>query len=404
MIRKLLAIAWTDIKIEFSHRSELIFFLVLPLIFTTIIGVALGNIGTFEPDDPRIPVLVVDLDEEVMAGELLDALRASTVIRPVLRPADEAEAIFAQADVIALLTIPSGFSQSLLAGETVEIDLQVHRQTMNGPAIEQAVSLAVRRVSGAVAIAHHSVVTAQSLQPFPSEAERQGYFQASLERARTLLDQPRARAETVRGEEREADPFPSGFKQSSPGQLVTWTLITLTGAAVVFVNERLGGTFRRLMITPSRKATLISGKILGRLLLGLIQMSLLVGFGAFVLGVDWGNSPAAIAILLVTFALAGTAFGVMLGTFARTRSQAGGLSVLFSMLLASLGGAWWPLEVTPPLYQAVVKVLPSTWAMIGFTDIITRRGGVADILPEAGILLLFAAVFFIIGLWRLKFE
>jgi ABC-2 type transport system permease protein len=94
----------------------------------------------------------------------------------------------------------------------------------------------------------------------------------------------------------------------------------------------------------------------------------------------------------------------MLGTFARTRSQAGGLSVLFSMLLASLGGAWWPLEVTPPLYQAVVKVLPSTWAMIGFTDIITRRGGVAEILPEAGILLLFAALFFIIGLWRLRFE
>jgi hypothetical protein len=42
--------------------------------------------------------------------------------------------------------------------------------------------------------------------------------------------------------------------------------------------------------------------------------------------------------------------------------------------------------------------------MIGFTDIITRRGGVAEILPEAGILLLFAALFFIIGLWRLRFE
>jgi ABC-2 type transport system permease protein len=105
-------------------------------------------------------------------------------------------------------------------------------------------------------------------------------------------------------------------------------------------------------------------------------MGLLVGFGAFVLGVDWGNSPAAIIILLVAFGLAGTALGVMLGAFARTRSQAGGMSVLFSMLLASLGGAWWPLEVTPPIYQTVVKVLPSTWAMIGFTDIVTRGGGV----------------------------
>jgi ABC-2 type transport system permease protein len=74
------------------------------------------------------------------------------------------------------------------------------------------------------------------------------------------------------------------------------------------------------------------------------------------------------------------------------------------MLLASLGGAWWPLEVTPPLYQTVVKVLPSTWAMIGFTDIVTRGGGVVDILPEAGILLGFAVLFFGVGLKKLRFE
>ncbi|HSV86827.1 MAG TPA: hypothetical protein VLH85_09645, partial [Levilinea sp.] len=61
-------------------------------------------------------------------------------------------------------------------------------------------------------------------------------------------------------------------------------------------------------------------------------------------------------------------------------------------------------RVTPPLYQTVVKALPSTWAMTGFTDIVTRRGGVADILPEAGILLAFSAIFFVVGLKRLRFE
>jgi len=403
-MRKILAIAWTDIKIEFSSRSELIFFLILPLVFTTIIGMALGNMGRFEADDPRIPVLVVDEDGQPMASELIDALRASAVVRPVLRDAAEAAAVFAQADVIALLTIPAGFTDSILSAQPVELDLQIHRQTSDGPAIEQAIALAARRISAAAAIAHLSAQTAETILPFEGPAERQVFFQAGLAQARTLLEDPPVRAETVRGAEREVAPFPTGFKQSSPGQLVTWTLITLTGAAGVFVNERLGGTLRRLMITPIRKATLLTGKIISRLALGLIQMSLLVLFGAFVLGVDWGNSPGAIAILLVTFGLAGTALGVMLGAFARTRSQAGGLSVLISMLLASLGGAWWPLEVTPPLYQSVVKVLPSTWAMIGFTDIVTRGGSVSDILPEAGILIAFAVVFFGIGLKKLRFE
>ena len=181
-------------------------------------------------------------------------------------------------------------------------------------------------------------------------------------------------------------------------------MITLLGGAEVFVNERLNGTLRRLLTTPTTKGIIITGKIAGRLILGIIQMVLLVGFGAVALGVNWGKSPAALAIMLLSFGLAGTALGVMLGAFARTRRQASGLTTLFSMLMAALGGAWWPLEVTPPAYQAAVKVIPTSWAMTGFTDVILRGQGVSGILLEAGVLLGFAALFFTVGVWKLKFE
>jgi ABC-2 type transport system permease protein len=109
-------------------------------------------------------------------------------------------------------------------------------------------------------------------------------------------------------------------------------------------------------------------------------------------------------VLTVTFTLAATAFGLMLATFCKTFSQANGLSIMFSMLFAALGGCWWPLEITPPIYQTVVKVLPSTWAMQGFVDIIVRGKGLMDILPIAGVLLVFAAVFFGVGIRRLRFD
>jgi ABC-2 type transport system permease protein len=62
------------------------------------------------------------------------------------------------------------------------------------------------------------------------------------------------------------------------------------------------------------------------------------------------------------------------------------------------------MEVTPTYYQQAVRVLPTTWAMAGFTDVIVRGQGVAGILPEVGVLLAFAAVFFAVGVWRLRFE
>ena len=42
--------------------------------------------------------------------------------------------------------------------------------------------------------------------------------------------------------------------------------------------------------------------------------------------------------------------------------------------------------------------------MSALTDLTMRGGGMADILPEAGVLLGFAAVFFVVGVWRFRYE
>lgn len=77
---------------------------------------------------------------------------------------------------------------------------------------------------------------------------------------------------------------------------------------------------------------------------------------------------------------------------------------MVAMLLAALGGAWWPLEITPPAYQTLVKALPTTWTMTGFNDVIVRGQGGQAVLPEVGVLLVFAAIFFVVSVWRLRFE
>ncbi len=404
-MRKILAIAWNDIQIEFSSRWTLVFFLLLPIVFTWIVGMALGGpFGKPASEDLRSPVLVANQDQGAFADQLVQSIDNSTVIRPVALPFDAALDQFQNNQAAALLTIPPGFSQSVLEGRPVTLDLQLQSRSAETAGVEQALQAAVRRVSASAAIANQSVQLAESMQPFDRLQDRQDYMQSSLEAAHAALANPPAKAETVVGSQPVENIIAIGFAQSSPGQLVTWVLITLIGGAEVFVNERLGGTLRRLLVTPNRKGALIAGKIVGRLTMGLIQMALLIGFGVLVLGVSWGRSLAALAVMLVAFGLAGTAFGVMLGAFSHTRSQASSLTVLFSMLLASLGGAWWPMEITPPLYQKVVQILPSTWAMKGLVGVSMRGYGVAQILPEAGVLLLFAAVFFYVGVRRLRFE
>lgn len=398
---KIFHLAWTDIRIEFSERSTLVFFLILPIVFTAILGNAGAPGG---PDaDNRLALLLVDEDGTGLSAEFTAVLNNSPVARPVSHERAAAERLLAEDDMPGLLIIPAGFEAALLAGEEIELALQTAVTDNRAIALEQAVNNAAGQISAGVLAAQSSLEAAEQIRPFSDDAARTAYFNASLTMAQERLQNPPVAMTSNRAVEISSQAI-GGFEQASAGQLVTWTLITLIGASSVLVNERVGGTLRRLLVTPTQKATILAGKIVGRLSMGLLQMGLLIGVGALIFGVDWGASPAALILIVVTFGLAAVAFGLLLGALARTRSQASGLTIMSAMLMAALGGAWWPLEITPAGYQTAVQILPTTWAMKGFTGVIARGHGVAEVLPIAGVLLLFALVFFGVGLWRFRYE
>jgi ABC-2 type transport system permease protein len=243
----------------------------------------------------------------------------------------------------------------------------------------------------------------EAKQPFASDAEKQTYFENSLEMAQSIQEDAPERVTVIEGttpDEIDFDPRTN----TSAGQLITWLFIPLFGISALFASEREGGTLRRLLTTPSRKATFLLGTISGQVGMALIQMFLLVGFGIFAMKLNWGREPLALFVLLFASALAAAAFGTTLGTFIKTAGQAVGLSIMFGMLFAMMGGCMYPLELFPPAIQSAVRILPTTWAMQGMLDLGLRGGGLIEILPEAGVLLGFAAIFFSVGVMRFRYE
>ncbi|MGF2075590.1 hypothetical protein ACQUFC_18995, partial [Enterococcus casseliflavus] len=72
--------------------------------------------------------------------------------------------------------------------------------------------------------------------------------------------------------------------------------------------------------------------------------------------------------------------------------------------LAPLGGAWWPLEIVPETMQTIGHISPIAWVMDGFGELIYYNGGIAEILPMVGALLLMAGVLIVFAIWRFKYE
>jgi ABC-2 type transport system permease protein len=402
MIQKIWTMLWKDTIIRFSSKSELLFFLILPVIFTALLG------GFMAPDpdaDNRIPLLVVNEDGSPLAGSLLDALEQSGSVRVEAAPLADAEAAFAAEEAPALLRIPAGFGDELLAGETAVLHFAQLPNNNNGNVAARAVQTAVADISQPIIAARSATAEAASRRPFVDDEARAAFFSASLAVAQELsqalpqrvtLTQPEAALIDVNAYDPAA--------QSSAGQMITWVFIPLLGASAFLAFERGKGTLRRLLTTPTGKAAFMLGAITSNYLQALAQMAILIAFGIFVMRVNWGQSLPALALLLLAFGLAGVALGVMLGTFVKTTAQANNLSIMLGMAMALLGGCWWPLELFPPAMQNVVKALPTTWAMQGLTDLAVRGQGVQGILAETAVLLGFAALFFAIGVRRFRFE
>jgi ABC-2 type transport system permease protein len=399
-MRKIIAIAWNDLKLEFSERSSLVFFLVLPMVFTWVIGLAMqGMVAPDENPDPRTPLVVVNEDSGSYALDLIALMNESEIMRVEEKETREGLRLFSEEQTGAYLLIPADFSARIAAGKVADVRMTLNPKFSETIQLKQAVIEALEPINRAAAIAY------QSLQVTAASTNAETSFAARYQEALTDLKQSTLTSAVVYREQPRSNlQLTSSFQLTSPGQLVTWVLVSLSGTSVLFVNERKYGTLRRLLITPTTRAALLTGKVLGRVGMGIAQMLILIFFGRLVLQVDWGSAPLALLLVMVSFSFTGTALGILLGTLSKTASQASGLSTLFSMLLASLGGAWWPLEITPKIYQQVVQILPSTWAMQGFNRIILGGQGVQGVLLPCGILWGFTLVFFMISVWKLKFE
>jgi len=398
-MKKIFAITWKDILLRFTSAWELLFFIVLPIVFTFLLagGTPSGD------EDPRISLLVVDEANTAISRQIVGELENSTAVLPEVVTRAEAQNQFDDRRADAVFFIPSGIDIGSLQNGSAEVELLQQPNNINATVAERAILTAIRRVSSSVAAAQNAVEQRQARQAFGSEAERQAFFESSLEMAQSIQEAAPERVTVVEGlVEDEVDYDPRA--NTSAGQLITWVFIPLFGISASFAYERQKGTLQRLLTTPSSKATFLFGTIFGQVLMALLQMLLLVSFGIIAMKLNWGREPFALFVVLLASALAAAAFGTTMGTFIKTEGQANGLSVMFGMVFAMMGGCWYPLELFPPAVQNAVRVLPTTWAMQGMLDLLLRGGGLPEILPEAGVLLGFAVIFFSVGAWRFRYE
>ena len=160
---------------------------------------------------------------------------------------------------------------------------------------------------------------------------------------------------------------------------------------------------QRLAVMPVSRSTLLAGKILARFCLGLLQFVVVLIVGA-VLGMNFGEDPLALLLLVIVYTLSVTALSFAVGSGLKNPAQASGLGLLLALTLAPLGGAWWPMSISPRFLQIIGHVSPVAWAMDGFTALTYEGAHLVDIWVPVVVLLGMTIVAFFIAIPRFRYQ
>src|SRR5512138_3057842 len=178
-MKKIFAISWKDTIIRFGSSWELLFFIVLPVVFTFLLagGTPSGN------EDPRMRLPVVDESRTPVSQQIIAELENSTAVRPDLITRAEAQTEFDNRRADVVLIIPAGIRAESLQKGGAQVELLQQPNNMDATVAERAVLTAIRTVSSSLSAAQNAVKEREAIQPFQSDQEKQAFFESSLKMA-----------------------------------------------------------------------------------------------------------------------------------------------------------------------------------------------------------------------------
>lgn len=152
-----------------------------------------------------------------------------------------------------------------------------------------------------------------------------------------------------------------GIVELLPGLMAMSILFGTTSMlAVTITFEKRSKSFDRLLLAPISISILVSAKILGAILFGIVNAFVPVVFAAFLAdlsGVNWGLTLISVVLIAVTSAL----LGLLVAVSVREVFEAQTLSNFFRFPILFLCGLFIPIDKLPVILKPISFCLPLTY-------------------------------------------
>jgi len=321
----LLSLTIKNMKTMFRDRPQLAWIIGYPLILIFVFSLAFGFTGSLPKfeliifnEDPNQPedmdfYSIVFID--ILENNLTDYIK----IDQENYTESEAEKELKYERVDAIIFIPNNFTETIINNQTVKLLIK----TTPDIVAEGAIGSISKQIIDLLIIYHNNGT--------PSEI---------------VIDRFKNTVQIT------------AFDMMAPGFIIAGVTVCISQLALHFAEEKETGTLERLSTTPvSRRNILLSG-LLSQLIVITIQVILLIIllmlFGAyFVPGVNY----LALILIPLLFSFTCLGLGLLLASFTKSQSSAGGLAWFIILPLQFLGGVFFEMD------NPVSDYIPTSYAV-----------------------------------------
>ena len=317
------------------------------------------------------PIAIVDEDQSPLSARIGSAFYPPHFTAPQFMGFAQVDPAMDAGKITFSLTIPPGFQRDVLAGKSVELQLNVDAtrmsQAFSGSGyVQQIVSAEIKEFTQR----HRAVASA------PVDLVVRARFNPSLNKT-----------------------WFGGVMQIINN--VTMLSIILTGAALI--REREHGTIEHLLVMPVTPAGIMLAKVWS---MGAVVL-LACGVSLKLVVQGWLHVPieGSVALFMAGAALclfATTAMGIFMATIARSMPQFGLLMVLTLLPLQLLSGGATPRESMPQLVQDVMLLAPTTHFVSMAQAILYRGAGLNVVWPQFLAMFAIGSTVFALSLARFR--
>ena len=354
------------IRKEFIHilrdPRSLAMAIAMPILLIFLFGSSLSL------DVDNVPLVVWDQSRTSDSREFIGRFTSSRYfgLTGYVLSYEEIEKAIDKREAVLALVIPHEFGRKVESGRAADVQLIVDGSDANTATIALGYAKAVTDGYTSSLLIKAAQQRGAKAVSIPLEAKPRVWFNQNMQAKNYII----------------------------PGLIaVIMMVIAALLTSLTIAREWENGTMEQLITTPLKPLELIMGKLIPYFLIGIFDVLLAVLMGQYLFEVPLRGNAALVFGMAAIFLPGALSMGILISILTRSQLLASQLAMVLTFLPSFLlSGFMYSIANMPVMIQGLTYMVPSRFFVAILKSIYLKGAGLAIILAEAAILLMFAII------------